>query len=85
VNRGDDSRNSFRGILKAVKQTVGPAPTSKTVGGKPMTDDPKVRDGQSTPEELMEIHKGVDQDTPTKEEAEELEKEFGDKDEESAA
>ncbi len=50
-----------------------------------MTDDPKVRDGQSTPEELMEIHKGVDQDTPTKEEAEELEKEFGDKDEESAA
>lgn len=51
-----------------------------------MARDPKLHDGESTPEELMEIHKGVDQDTPLTEteEAEDITKEFGD-DEESAA
>ncbi len=43
-----------------------------------MADDPKPGDGESTPDELLEIHKGVDQDIPTKEEADELTKEFGD-------
>jgi hypothetical protein len=49
-----------------------------------MSKDPKLHDGESTPEELMEIHKGVDQDAPTKEEGEDLTKEFGDQDESAA-
>jgi hypothetical protein len=48
-----------------------------------MARDPKPYDGESTSEELMDIHKGVDQDTPPTE-AEDITKEFGD-DEESAA
>ena len=42
-----------------------------------MSRDPKFRDGESTPEEIMEIPEGIDQ-MPTKEEAEDLNKEFGD-------
>ena len=49
-----------------------------------MSKDPKPHDGESTPVELMEIRKGVDQDAPTKEEAEDLTKEFGDEDESAA-
>jgi hypothetical protein len=49
-----------------------------------MAKEPKPRDGESTPEELMEIHKGEDQDIATKEEAEDLTKEFGDEDEPAA-
>jgi hypothetical protein len=49
-----------------------------------MGKDQKSHDGESTPEELMEIHKGADQDAPTKEEAEDLTKEFGDEDESAA-
>jgi hypothetical protein len=29
-----------------------------------MADGPKFEDGQSTPEGIMDIHKGVDQDVP---------------------
>jgi hypothetical protein len=49
-----------------------------------MANEPKLQDGESTPEELIEIHKGVDQDARTKEEAENLTKEFGDEDESAA-
>jgi hypothetical protein len=50
-----------------------------------MARNPKPYDGESTPEELIDIGKGIDQDTPTeREEAEDSTKEFGD-DEESAA
>ncbi len=52
--------------------------------GIPLPRDPKLHDGESTIDELAEIHNGVDQDIPTKEEAEELTKEFGDEDESAA-
>jgi hypothetical protein len=49
-----------------------------------MPRDPKLHDGESTPEELMEIHKGVDHELPTKQEEEDIHKEFGDEDEPAA-
>jgi len=33
-------------------------------GEIPMADGPKFEDGQSRPEGIMDIHKGVDQDVP---------------------
>jgi hypothetical protein len=47
-----------------------------------MPKDPKLHDGESTTEELTEIHKGVDLELPvkTRKEEEELHKEFGDED-----
>jgi hypothetical protein len=63
--------------------TAGPASASK-VRRIPMARDPKMHDGESTPEELMEIQKGTDKESPTKEENEEIHKEFGDEDEPAA-
>jgi hypothetical protein len=50
-----------------------------------MPRDPKLRNGESTPEELTEIHEGVDLELPNqKKEEEEIHKEFGDEDEPAA-
>jgi hypothetical protein len=49
-----------------------------------MPEDPKPLDRESTPEELAEIHKGVDLEQPTEEEEEEIHKEFGDEEEPAA-
>jgi hypothetical protein len=43
-----------------------------------MAKEPKLQDGEGTPEELMVIDKEFNQDAPTKEEDEDLTKEFGD-------
>ena len=43
-----------------------------------MPKNPKMQDGQSTAEELIEIDKGVEPEPPSKEEVDELTKELGD-------
>jgi hypothetical protein len=52
-----------------------------------MPRDPKLHNGESTPEELTEIHEGVDLELPNKEkekEEQEIHKEFADEDEPAA-
>jgi len=70
-------RNSSLFLIVA-KQTGIQMPTSKWLGGTAMPRDPKMQDGESTTDELIDIHEGIDHDPPTKEEAEEKNKEFGD-------
>ncbi len=43
-----------------------------------MPKDPKLHDVESTIDELIEIDKGVEPEPPSKEEVDELTKEFGD-------